>query len=555
MSTPDDDLEPYLDAAALPAEEPYEDETGDGSGGRGSRTGRGSTGASGFGSDVDDWDDLTEGGTHPAGAAPHIPREEAVDGEVETLGFLMQDGTDADDPEEAGTEEPVDEEGAYQLAVAQVSARSPHTMVPGLERIESLLDLLGQPQKAYPSVHLTGTNGKTSTTRMIDSLLRSFGLRTGRYTSPHLQDVRERIALDGEPCTEGVFAAAWADVAPYVEMVDRAARARGADPVTYFELLTAMAFSAFADAPVDVAIVEVGLGGLWDATNVMGSQVAVVTPISLDHQRYLGTTVEAIATEKAGIIHAGATAILSAQPPAAAQVLLKHCAEVGATVAREGIEFAVSRRQVAVGGQLLSLRGVAGTYDEVFLPLHGAHQASNAAAALAAVEAFLGAGQTTLALDAVQEGFANADSPGRLEVVRSSPTTILDGAHNPAGAAALATALKEEFAFERLVGVIAMLDDKDALGTLLALEPVLDHVVITSSNSPRALRVEVLEEIALDVFGDERVRVEPRLPDALEAAYELLEDDTELVGTRGGGVLVTGSLVTVGEARTMLRRS
>lgn len=420
---------------------------------------------------------------------------------------------------------------------------------PDLERIRLLTELLGDPQRSYPAVHLAGTNGKTSTARMVDSLLRAFGLRVGRYTSPHLQHLTERVVLDGEPMPEEEFAALYDEVAPLVDLVDERTGTR----MTFFEVLTGMAFAAFADAPVEVAVVETGLGGVWDATNVVEAQTTVILPIGLDHTNYLGTTVAEIAAEKAGIIHPGATVVLAAQPPDAAEVLLRRCVEVGATVAREGLEFGVVDRRTAVGGQVLVLQGLAGRYDDVFLPLHGGHQASNAAAALAAVEAFFGAGERTLDVDTVRAGFAAVTSPGRLEVVRSAPTVVLDVAHNPHGMAATVDALTDAFSFAHLVAVVACLADKDVRTMLEVLEPVVSTVVVTQNGSPRALPVEVLREVALDVFGEGRVRVEDRLDDALDTAIALVDAESESGAAFGGvGVLVTGSVVTVGAARTLL---
>jgi len=420
-------------------------------------------------------------------------------------------------------------------------------MVPDLDRITDLLDLLGSPQRAYPSIHITGTNGKTTTARMIDELLRAFGIRTGRYTSPDLESVTERIALDGQPIDPARFAEMYDEVAPYAEIVD----ARHPDRVTYFEFLTAMGFVAFADAPVEIAVVEVGLGGRWDATNMLNAPVAVVTPISLDHVGILGDTIAAIAAEKAGIIHPGAIAVVASQPNAAADALRSRADEVGATVRWQDADFGVRSRTLAVGGQLLDIAGVGGVYDDILLPLHGAYQAGNAATALAAVEAFFGAGERgRLDIDVVREGFAQVTSPGRLEVVRRGPTVLLDGAHNPAGAAALAAALEEEFDFDRLVAVVAVLDDKDAAGLLGELEPVVTEVVVTANTSPRALPVDALAEVAAEVFGDDRVTPVARLDDAIERAVALAEG----TGVVGGGVLVTGSIVTVGEARRLLRR-
>ncbi|MET8263406.1 folylpolyglutamate synthase/dihydrofolate synthase family protein [Micromonospora arida] len=433
---------------------------------------------------------------------------------------------------------------------AELNARGFTRMVFELDRIESLLDLLGSPQRAYPAIHLTGTNGKTSTARMIDSLLRAHGLHTGRYTSPHLETVRERISLDGEPVSEERFASVYREIKPLAELVD----ARSDEPLTYFDMTTALAFATFADAPVDIAVVEVGLGGAEDATNVLQAGVCVITPIGLDHTEWLGDTIQDIALAKAGIIHPGATVISAAQEEEAAGPLLERCAEVGATIAREGGEFGVLGRAVAVGGQVLTLQGLGGVYDDVFIPLHGAHQAQNAAMALAAVEAFLGAGaRRQLDIEAVREGFASTSSPGRLERVRNAPTILLDGAHNPHGMKATVTALQEEFAFSKLVAVIGVLADKDAEALLELLEPVVDQVVVTRNSSPRAMPTEELAALAAEIFGDERVDSAEEMPDAIELAVALAEENVpgELSGV---GVLVTGSVVTVADARRLLKR-
>lgn len=422
---------------------------------------------------------------------------------------------------------------------------------PSRERIELLMDVLGEPQRMYRAIHVTGTNGKTSTARMIDELLRAFGLRTGRFTSPHLSAMTERIVLDGEPVSDRVFADAYDEIEPYLEMVDDRSDMR----MTFFEAVTGLAFAIFADAPVDVAVVEVGMGGSWDATNVLQAPVAVITPIALDHQEFLGDTVAKIAVEKAGIIFGEASAILASQPVEAAAELLKRATEVEAAVAREGLEFGVLDRQVAVGGQMLTLQGLGAVYEQVFLPLHGAYQAENAACALAAVEAFFGAGATGGAIDAdlVRAAFAAVTAPGRLEAVRSAPTVLVDASHNPAGMTATVKALDESFDFRRLIGVVAVLTDKDAQGLLEVLEPALDEVVITQNSSGRALQVDELAAVAVEVFGPDRVTVEPRLDDAIEAAIRLAEEDADGV-LSGSGVLVTGSVVTAGEARTLLSR-
>lgn len=422
-------------------------------------------------------------------------------------------------------------------------------MDPTRERIEALLDLLGSPQQAYRAVHLTGTNGKTSTARMTEQLLRGFGLRTGRFTSPHLSRINERIVIDGDPISDRAFVQAWADIAVYVEMVD----AQFDIKLSFFEIMTALAYAVFADTPIDVAVVEVGLGGEWDATNVITAEIAVVTPIGLDHTKFLGDTVDKIAQEKAGIIKPGATAILAAQPNEAAAELIRRAVQVDAAVAREGLEFGVLSRQLAVGGQVLTLQGLGAQYDGIFLPLHGAHQAQNAALALAATEAFFGAGAQGggLDLEVVRQAFAAASSPGRLEVVRSAPTVLLDAAHNVAGMTASVAAVTEEFDFRRLIAVVAVLADKDATGMLELLEPICDEIVVTQTSSSRALSADDLAADAVPVFGADRVTVEPRLDDAIERAVELAEQSDDGI-VAGAGVLVTGSVITAGEARLLL---
>ncbi|QCX76589.1 Folylpolyglutamate synthase [Streptomyces sp. YIM 121038] len=440
---------------------------------------------------------------------------------------------------------------ALREVEGELVARWPETKLdPSLRRIALLMDVLGEPQRAYPSIHITGTNGKTSTARMIEALLGAFELRTGRYTSPHVQSITERISLDGAPIDPERFIEAYQDIKPYVDLVD----AKEEHRLSFFEVLTGMAYAAFADAPVDVAVVEVGMGGTWDATNVIDGAVAVVTPIDLDHTDRLGSTPAEIAVEKSGIVKQDATVILAQQPVDAAQVLLKKAVEVDATVAREGLEFGLIGRQVAVGGQLLTLRGLGGEYEEVFLPLHGEHQAHNAAVALAAVEAFFGVGAQRvepLDIETVRKAFAAVASPGRLEVVRRSPTVVLDAAHNPAGARAAAASISEVFDFSRLIGVLGVSDGKNARGMLEAFEPIFAEVVVTRNSSDRALGADELAAIAVEVFGDDRVQVEPRLDDALEAAITLAEEEGEFAG---GGVLVTGSVITVGEARLLLGR-
>jgi len=438
---------------------------------------------------------------------------------------------------------------------ALLNQRWPESRIdPTLERMAELMDALGSPQRNYPAVHVAGTNGKTSVTRMVDALLTRLQLRTGRTTSPHLQVVTERISIDNAPISPQRYVATYADIAPFVDIVDANSTARGGPSLSKFEVLTAMSFAAFAEAPVDVAVVEVGLGGTWDSTNVVDGQVAVITPIAIDHVEFLGAELAGIAGEKAGIIKPGSVAVLAQQAPEVGEVLLRRAVEVDAAVAREGAEFTVLDRAVAVGGQLLTLQGLGAVYTDVFLPLHGAHQARNAVLALAAVEAFFGAGpERALPADTVRDAFASVTSPGRLERVRTAPSVFLDAAHNPHGASALAVALAEEFDFRKLVGVVAVMADKDAAGVLAALEPVLHELVITKSSSPRAMDTDELAGLAVARFGDERVVVVDDLASALETAIALAEEVGEQ-GERvsGAGVVVTGSVVTAGEARTLL---
>lgn len=445
---------------------------------------------------------------------------------------------------------------------AQLDTRWPEMKIePSLARISALMDLLGSPQHGYPAIHVAGTNGKTSVTRMIDALLTALHRRTGRITSPHLQLATERISIDGEPISPRVYVDTYRELEPYIDMIDDRSLAADGPRMSKFEVLTAMAYTAFAEAPVDVAVVETGMGGRWDATNVINASVAVITPIAMDHSNYLGDTLTAIAGEKAGIIKKAPDAlvptdpvtVLAVQQPEVADVLLRAAVEADNFVAREGSEFAVLERRTAVGGQMLTLQGLGGEYSELFLPLHGAHQASNAALALAAVEAFFGAGaDRQLDIEAVRAGFAAATSPGRLERVRSAPTVFLDAAHNPHGAAALAGALDEEFDFRRLIGVISVMADKDVAGLLAAFESVFDAIVLTHNGSPRAMDPEELADVAITVFGEDRVQVRGFLPDAVETAIGLAEENLdEAEGMSGTGVVITGSVVTAGAARTL----
>ena len=433
---------------------------------------------------------------------------------------------------------PTTPDDAYDAAVRSLFARQPNRMVPDLDRIRALSDLLGHPEQAYPAVHVTGTNGKTTTVGMISSLLAALGLTAGTYTSPHLQDVRERLRVAGEPVSRDTFIEGLEYLTPFLEHVDR----DHPEPVTFFEVLTGLALSHFADAPVDVGVFEVGMGGRWDATNVVDAQVAVLTDISVDHPE-LGSNVEAVAAEKAGIIKPGATVVSAAQPDGAMAVVAAAAEQAGSQLVVAGRDFGVLDRRTAVGGQLVHLRGVTGEVTDVFIPLHGLHQAANAAYALAAVEGFFGfAGD--IEPDIIREGFAAVRSPGRLEVIRrdDAAPVVLDGAHNPAGARSLATALATEFAFRHRVFVLGILGDKDIEAMVAELLEVADHIVVTQAPSERAASAEQLAKIVR--ASGRSVETAADVGEALELAAGLAAETD--------AVVVTGSLYTVGAARDAL---
>ena len=426
--------------------------------------------------------------------------------------------------------------------------RWPETRInPTLERIALLADLLGSPQLSYPTIHIAGTNGKTTTTRLIDSLCFELGLRTGRFTSPHLESFLERISINGEPISEAAMIATYEDVAPYFPLVDE----RMSHRPSFFEAITGLSFVAFAEHPVDVGIFECGMGGEWDSTNVINAKVSVVTPIGLDHTQYLGDTLTAIATTKSGIIKPGSFAVLARQELDPAQVLMRKCAEVEAIPIREGIEYQVSNRSLAVGGQLISIKGVYGDYEELFLPLHGEHQASNAATALAAVEVF--AGEKKLDEELVRSAFAKASSPGRCEIVHRSPTVIIDAAHNPHGAKSLRKTIENEFDFDSVIGIVAPMGDKDTDGILEEFEAIMTSVIITKNSSHRAAPIDELAAQAREIFGEERVLTKDSLESAIDAAITQAKFEVEM-NERSCAVLIAGSVISAGEARALIRK-
>lgn len=449
------------------------------------------------------------------------------------------------------------DEFSVESVYAELLGRAPENkMEPRLAPLFRAMDVLGEPNKAFPIIHITGTNGKTSTARMIEAGLRAHGLSTGRYTSPHLSKVTERISLDGAPVSDETFVRIWDEIRPYLQIVDDELTAEGQPRLTYFECLTILAFAVFADQPVNVAIMEVGLGGITDATNVGDGQVSVVTPISLDHTDLLGDTTEDIANEKAGIIKPGGFLISAAQPVDAAQVLLEKAREVQVPFKFEGVEFGVESRQVAVGGQVVTVQGIAGRYQDLMVLLHGSHQAENAAVAVAALEAFLGGGEKELSAEVLQEAFATVTSPGRLEVLRTAPTIIVDAAHNPEGIRVSAEAIEEAFSFSKIVVVVGVLREKDAEEILRQLKESLgglaEEFCFTQSNSPRAVPAAELAELAVDLgFGEENIHIAEKLDDALEWAVERAEANEDLAG----GVLVTGSITLVADARILLGKT
>lgn len=426
--------------------------------------------------------------------------------------------------------------------------RWPETRIaPTLERIAALADVLGSPQLSYPTIHIAGTNGKTTTTRLIDSLCYQLGMRTGRFTSPHLESFLERISINGEPISPEGMIATYNDIALYLDLID----SKMPNKLSFFESMCALAFVAFAEYPVDVGIFECGMGGEWDSTNVISAAVSVVTPIGFDHMEYLGDTLEKIATTKSGIIKENSFAVLARQEAEVAQILMHKCAQVDATPLREGVEYSVKNRALAVGGQLISISGVYGDYDDLFLPLHGAHQAANAATALAAVEVF--AGETQLDETVVREAFANATSPGRCEIIMRNPTVIIDAAHNPHGAQSLRKTMKDEFDFDTIIAVIAPMGDKDVDGILEELEDVVSHVIVSRNSSHRAAPLSELKSQASSIFGSDRVTAIESLSEALSTAIEQARLHNG-VHDSNAAVLVAGSVITAGEARGIIRR-
>lgn len=419
---------------------------------------------------------------------------------------------------------------------------------PRLEPTQRAVSLLGDPQSSYRVIHITGTNGKTSTARLIERLLRETGLRTGRFTSPHLVSFNERISIDGEPVANEVFVEVWRDIAPILEIVDAQLESEGDAKLTYFEAIAILGFAVFADAPVDVLVLEVGMGGEWDSTNVADGDVAVFTPIALDHTDRIGSTISEIARTKAGIIKPDAIVVSAVQTDDAISELEAKAEQLHVPIRWLGADFELLETTATKIGQTLSVRSLAGTYEDLAMPIHGHFQAENAALAIAAVEAFLGGGEQRLMDDVVRVALADVASPGRLQVIDQYPLVLLDGAHNPHGAKALAAALATSFGAPETVAVISMLEEKDLPGFLANLDPAIVHYVVTQSSSERAVpAVELAARIA-ETVGATKVSVQPNFASALEQAKGLLSDSDS------GAVLITGSLTLVGDAVAKIQR-
>lgn len=442
--------------------------------------------------------------------------------------------------------ENLSEEHYWALKAKEVEdallARVPENKIrPRLGPTARLAELLGDPQKAYRVIHITGTNGKTSTSRFIERLLREHGLRTGRFTSPHLVKLNERISLDGEPVSDERLYTVWTEIEPIVGLVDAELETAGDDPLTFFEVLSVLGFAIFADAPVDVLVLEVGMGGEWDSTNVADGDVAVFTPISLDHMDRLGETIEEIAKTKAGIIKRGAIVLSAAQKPAALKVLLERASAIGEKFLIYGKDFGVSSISLDKLGQTVSVWAVAGEYEDLNLPVHGQYQAENSALAVAAVEAFLGGGAQRIMDDVVRAAFADFSSPGRLQIVSRDPLTVLDAAHNEDGAESLVKALKDSFGSPYAVGIVSILAEKNARALLQILDGSFAEFIITQSDSARAIPAEDLGELAREVFGADRVHVQANPQWALAEAAKLLPP------APGSAIVVTGSVTLVGQ--------
>ncbi|GAA2831022.1 dihydrofolate synthase/folylpolyglutamate synthase [Leucobacter komagatae] len=432
----------------------------------------------------------------------------------------------------------------YEELLTRVGEANPR---PRIEPVRRLAELAGSPQLSYPVIQVAGTNGKTSTSRAIESLLRAHGLRTGLFTSPHLVDFTERFQIDGQPIAEAALAEAWDELRLPLQLVDSELEGAGHGRITFFEALAVLAFVAFADAPVEVAVIEVGMGGEWDATNIVDAQVAVFTPIGLDHTEHLGPDTQTIAHTKSLIMKAGSTAVTAEQDVDALGELADTAANLGVRLYAQGRDFSLAEDRLAVGGRQVDVVGITGhQYDPAFVPLYGQHQAENATLAIAAVEAFFG-GERPIPEEVLDEGLGQLTSPGRLQLIGTDPIVYVDAAHNPHGAEALVRAVTESFAFEELAIVTGVLEEKDAHGLLETLAPIAHQVFVTAVDSPRALPVEELAVIAESAIPDTPIEELASLPLALERARSWAGE------SNSRAVLVVGSVLLAGEAITHSR--
>ena len=437
-------------------------------------------------------------------------------------------------------------ESKAAFVLEELMKRVPENKIrPRLEPTRRAVELLGDPQRSYRVIHITGTNGKTSTTRFIERILREHGLRTGRFTSPHLLKFTERMAIDGEPVSDEVLYGVYADIEPILVMVDQELAAQSEAPLTFFEALSVLGFAVFADAPVDVLVLEVGMGGAWDSTNVADGDVAVFTPVGLDHMDRLGNTISEITETKSGIIKQGALVVTADQTPDALKVLQRVSSEKAEGIFQLGRDFSVDSHQATSTGQRVQVSGLAGKYGPFEAPVFGIHQSANLAVAIAAVEAFLGGGQIPIADDVLRSAVADLSSPGRLQLVRTEPALLLDGAHNPAGAKTLAVSLKSEFSEKPLVGLVAVLSDKDVAGVFSELAGCFEKLVVTESSSNRSLEIADLEKLAIEHSGTKT--------EAVVGARAALERARMIAREIDGMVVVTGSISLVGDVLQILQ--
>ena len=437
-------------------------------------------------------------------------------------------------------------ESKAAFVLEELMKRVPENKIrPRLEPTRRAVELLGDPQRSYRVIHITGTNGKTSTTRFIERILREHGLRTGRFTSPHLLKFTERMAIDGEPVSDEVLYGVYVDIEPILVMVDQELAAQSEAPLTFFEALSVLGFAVFADAPVDVLVLEVGMGGAWDSTNVADGDVAVFTPVGLDHMDRLGNTISEITETKSGIIKQGALVVTADQTPDALKVLQRVSSEKAEGIFQLGRDFSVDSHQATSTGQRVQVSGLAGKYGPFEAPVFGIHQSANLAVAIAAVEAFLGGGQIPIADDVLRSAVADLSSPGRLQLVRTEPALLLDGAHNPAGAKTLAVSLKSEFSEKPLVGLVAVLSDKDVAGVFSELAGCFEKLVVTESSSNRSLEIADLEKLAIEHSGTKT--------EAVVGARSALERARMIAREIDGMVVVTGSISLVGDVLQILQ--